>query len=185
MFRSFTLGKKGTLSQPAISNRLHSSIPVRRRTDIPSNSPSTLRSSPNRHLHRGNVIPLSFAHFLSSSSLPPSPENTTASKNPLPISPIKPTQSKPKIDLRPGPIKPNASTSYTPSKPNHISYRPLSPSPHIPSLGVKKAAKRDIEAAEQHGILIPPPPDANWFKKTLHKVIQLSVRFILLDCRES
>jgi hypothetical protein len=43
---------------------------------------------------------------------------------------------------------------------------------------VKETTKRDIEDAEAHGILTPPPPDANWFKRTLHKGIQLAVRLI-------
>jgi hypothetical protein len=41
---------------------------------------------------------------------------------------------------------------------------------------VKETTKRDIEDAEAHGILTPPPLDANWFQRTLHKGIQLAVR---------
>jgi LETM1 and EF-hand domain-containing protein 1 len=33
--------------------------------------------------------------------------------------------------------------------------------------------KKDLHDAEQHGILVPPPADANWFKRTLHQAIQL------------
>jgi hypothetical protein len=47
----------------------------------------------------------------------------------------------------------------------------------------KKEIQQHIHNAEAHGILTPPPPDANWFKRTLHTAIQLFVGFIhaLLD----
>lgn len=47
-----------------------------------------------------------------------------------------------------------------------------SPSPTLRT--VKETARRDIEDAEAHGILTPPPADANWFKRTLHKGLQLA-----------
>ncbi|KAF8629111.1 hypothetical protein AX17_005697 [Amanita inopinata Kibby_2008] len=38
----------------------------------------------------------------------------------------------------------------------------------------KEVSKRDIEEAESHGILTPPPPDSNWFRRMMHKGIQLA-----------
>jgi len=55
---------------------------------------------------------------------------------------------------------------------------------------VKETAKRDIEQAEAHGILTPPPPNANWFRRTMHKGIQLAkfyfrgVKLIFIRRRE-
>jgi len=52
---------------------------------------------------------------------------------------------------------------------------PLPQPPSPPSLtSAKEASKRDIEEAETYGVLTPPPPDANWFKRMLHKAIQLT-----------
>lgn len=80
------------------------------------------------------------------------------------------------FDPRPPPIKPKTSTlsaTFRPIKSTQPIPRPTS---DTSSLGiVKETAKRDIRDAEAHGILTPPPPDANWFKKTLHKGIQLAV----------
>ncbi|KAF8972955.1 hypothetical protein BDZ97DRAFT_1912558 [Flammula alnicola] len=43
-----------------------------------------------------------------------------------------------------------------------------------PKLGeAKEEALHDIHDAEAHGILEPPPPGANWFRRTLHQGIQL------------
>ncbi|KAF9451264.1 hypothetical protein P691DRAFT_796989 [Macrolepiota fuliginosa MF-IS2] len=79
-------------------------------------------------------------------------------------------QRKPKVGLRPGPVKP------PPPRPSTLSAHHLtSPSSTPPPLNeVKETAKRDIEEAEAHGILTPPPPNANWFKRTVHKGIQLA-----------
>ncbi|PFH51987.1 hypothetical protein AMATHDRAFT_74497 [Amanita thiersii Skay4041] len=83
-------------------------------------------------------------------------------------------QRKIKIDLRPAPIKPKSSTLSS----AHVLTKPtLQPtqSPPPPSLGAaKEASRRDIEDAEAHGILTPPPPDATWFKRIMHKGIQLA-----------
>jgi hypothetical protein len=50
----------------------------------------------------------------------------------------------------------------------------------VPKLNLNAAkheAQRDIEEAEKHGILPPPPPGANWFRATLHKAIELAVSY--------
>lgn len=65
-----------------------------------------------------------------------------------------------------------------PTKPNPL----IQPSPKSsdattspPRLAsAKEIARKDVEEAEVHGVLAPPPADANWFKRTLHKAIQLA-----------
>ncbi|KAJ3501663.1 hypothetical protein NLJ89_g9237 [Agrocybe chaxingu] len=54
-------------------------------------------------------------------------------------------------------------------------HRPLVvPPPAAPKLETaKQVAQHDIHDAEAHGILTPPPKDANWFKRTIHQAIQL------------
>jgi hypothetical protein len=103
-----------------------------------------------------------------SSSLPPPPSN----------------QRKQKVELRPGPVKPQKppqpSLSFTlPAVDNQTidPTRQTTLSTSTQSLSdLKQEALRDIEVAEAHGILKPPPADANWFRRTLHKGIELAVR---------
>ncbi|RDB25375.1 LETM1 and EF-hand domain-containing protein 1, mitochondrial [Hypsizygus marmoreus] len=109
------------------------------------------------------------ARLLSSAA----PRPPTPSPPPLPT----PAQRQPKLGLRPAPIKPKSSTASA----TNIPLKPTKPLPHptavphAPSLGeVKLAAKHDIEDAVAHGILAPPPPNANWFRRTLHQGIQLA-----------
>ena len=107
----------------------------------------------------------------------PTPSTDTSSdrKAPLPL----PPQKKPKIDLRPGPIKPKPPPSAhgagaerippsIPTQPSHATTEHKASSP-------TEEVKKDLQDAEQHGILIPPPADANWFKRALHQAIQLFV----------
>ncbi|KAF8891675.1 hypothetical protein BD779DRAFT_1610433 [Infundibulicybe gibba] len=85
-------------------------------------------------------------------------------------------QRKPRIDLRPAPIKLKSTTmssTHTPLKPTKSLPRPESSVSANSLASIKEATKRDIQDAEEHGILTPPPPDANWFKRTMHKGIQL------------
>ncbi|KAF9456627.1 hypothetical protein BDZ94DRAFT_1275167 [Collybia nuda] len=132
--------------------------------------------------HRSSRRPLSSPHSHSltrflSTPIAPSP---TSTKSIPPPPPPSPASRKPKVDLRPAPIKPQVSTSsttYISTKPNVRLPRPINVVPTEPTatLGsVKETAKRDIEDAEAHGILKPPPPDASWVKRTLHKAIELA-----------
>lgn len=102
--------------------------------------------------------------------------------NTLPTSPNK----KPKIDLRPGPIKPKntLTSSHPPIKPA----RPASSAPNsaLKHDSLKEEVIRDITNAEKHGILTPPPADADWFKRTLHQAIQIIVRSLyVIGCYDS
>jgi len=103
---------------------------------------------------------------------PPHPTPTPAASPPLP----PPLRKHPRLDLKPAPIKPSTvSATHTPTKTSHPLPRP-SPTSPIPSLSTVKAqALRDVEDAEAHGVLAPPPPNANWFRRTLHKGIELAV----------
>jgi hypothetical protein len=109
----------------------------------------------------------------------PTTSNSTQKNQPLnnlPTSPIK----KPKIDLRPAPIKPKTTltSSHPPIKPTRPASSVLNSTPKFGS--AKEEVVRDISDAEQHGILTPPPVDANWFKRTLHQAIELFVRSFYL-----
>lgn len=111
---------------------------------------------------------------------PSSPKNLPI--NSLPTSPNK----KPKIDLRPGPIKPKNTLPQSPPLIKPV--RPASSTPNstLKHGSVKEEVIRDITDAEKHGILTPPPADADWFKRTLHQVIQLIVRLLyLIGCYDS
>ena len=120
-----------------------------------------------------------------------------------PISTSSSTQkAKHKVELRPGPAKPGAldatpkSTSNTlpsaPSKPgSQVSAKPLKPPGHVqqdtpaaaspgPSdVSIVQMAKFDIEEAARHGVLKPPPENANWAYKLFHQAKELFVRIRL------
>ncbi|KAF9484466.1 hypothetical protein BDN70DRAFT_872480 [Pholiota conissans] len=113
---------------------------------------------------------------------PPTPPPTAAKlpagdQPPLPLPPHK----KPKLDLRPAPVKPKPPSppASAPPPPTTASTTPQTSAPHhvpaTPSLSeASKEAKHDIEDAEAHGILAPPPLNANWVQRTLHQVIQIA-----------
>ena len=138
------------------------------------------------------------SHCVRLYSTPTVDPTQTAAPNPTPTAKAQTPTGKPKIDLRPAPIKPKPASSLPPTsastatsaaalnKSHHA--RPhlnASETPVTVSLasapGVKEEVKRDMEDAEAHGILIPPPKDASWFKRTLHQAIQLVVRVIVVS----
>ncbi|KAH6914121.1 hypothetical protein BKA70DRAFT_1558131 [Coprinopsis sp. MPI-PUGE-AT-0042] len=95
-------------------------------------------------------------------------------KSPSPSHPVLSTapSRKPKIDLRPAPVKPK-SLKDLPNSP--VKAKPVPKEPQTISLtAAKEEAQKVIADAEKHGILTPPPPGASWFKATLHKAIQLA-----------
>ncbi|KAG6908387.1 hypothetical protein DXG01_004816 [Tephrocybe rancida] len=112
------------------------------------------------------------ARFLST----PVPTPKTRPSN-IPLNSTIPKHNK--LDLRPAPIKPNKSSTVSAT---HIPLKATVPLPKpspgpapLPSLSAsKKEAQRDIEDAEAHGILKPPPEGANWAQRTLHKAIQIA-----------
>ena len=112
----------------------------------------------------------------------PAPSASTQKNQPINTLPTSPNK-KPKIDLRPGPIKPK--NTLPPSPPPIKPARPSSSAPNstLKHSSAKEEVIRDITDAEKHGILTPPPADADWFKRTLHQAIQLIVRSLnVIDC---
>ena len=103
----------------------------------------------------------------------PSTNTSSGQKAPLPL----PPQKKSKIDLRPGPIKPKPPphAAGAPKIPPSIPTQPPHATTEHKVASPAEEVKKDLQDAEQHGILIPPPADANWFKRTLHQAIQLFV----------
>ncbi|KAG6891734.1 hypothetical protein C0992_006154 [Termitomyces sp. T32_za158] len=103
----------------------------------------------------------------------PAPKHRPASP------PTAPPPPKHKVDLRPAPIKPSRASTVSAT---HVPLKAtLPPSNHSDTSesthslrDVKAAARRDIEDAEAHGVLKPPPEGANWFKSTLHKAIEIA-----------
>ena len=115
----------------------------------------------------------------------PAPSPLTPKNQPIDTLPTSPNK-KPKIDLRPGPIKPK--NTLPPSPPPIKPARPASSAPNstLKHGSVKEEVIRDITDAEKHGILTPPPADADWFKRTLHQAIQLIVRSLyVIGCYNS
>lgn len=117
-------------------------------------------------------------------STPDSSTDSHSSQKPSELPPSALHQRKSKVGLRPGPVKPPPTPRPSTLSVHHVPLHPTSP-PHKPPTSasappllneVKETTKRDIEQAEAHGILIPPPPNANWFRRTMHKGIQLAVR---------
>lgn len=129
----------------------------------------------------------SLSHRLSSTSTPPPQRETFASKDPAQYPLHKISSQKPNVNLRPGPIKPEKPlTSITTSSKVPLT-QPKTPNSTPASVGplqvAKETAYRDVENAEAHGILTPPPPDATWFKRILHKGIQLAVCHMLISTK--
>ena len=111
----------------------------------------------------------------------PAPNAHTRDKQQLP--PLPPPTKKPKLDLRPAPIKPKPPSTTTHAVPKPAELAPPPPLPALPSLGAaKEEVKHALEDAEAHGILAPPPPGATWLRRTLHQAIQIAVRVPLLLC---
>lgn len=125
------------------------------------------------------------------SSRPPPTTGATAQDIPHPVP--SPSARKPKVDLRPGPVKPPKSSPD--ASPATQSAVPPNPAPEsIPSVSPSKAdvsasssssaqknsvietAKEDLYDASKHGILAPPPENASWVGKLWHQGKELFVR---------
>ncbi|KIP08288.1 hypothetical protein PHLGIDRAFT_35050 [Phlebiopsis gigantea 11061_1 CR5-6] len=115
-----------------------------------------------------------------STSIPPA-EKAAASSEDLP--PAGARTKKLKVELRPAPVRPqsiaaaaassNASTS-TPAAQDAPGSSPAAPSSATHGQeGLIDVAKHDVEDAAQHGILKPPPENANRFMKLFHQAKEL------------
>lgn len=90
-------------------------------------------------------------------------------------------QRKPKIELRPGPLKATsanqtAATTIPASAPADVEKGANAASDPIPQPGVVESAKIDYGEAARHGILAPPPADASKIGRLWHQAKEYFVR---------
>lgn len=161
--------------------------------------------------HRNASVVIETSHLTQSSryafstsarllTTPISTKSTSPAEPPTPTPPTLKPPSKPKVELRPGPIKSGVSnkpsTSAPPTPPP-----PSAPSPttsHSVEAGAQKLGekaeksveerkepglieitKADYERAIQHGILAPPPADAGRIGKLYHQAKEIFVSWSL------
>lgn len=117
-----------------------------------------------------------------STSIPPS-EKTEVTPEAVPL--VGPRSKKQKVELRPAPLRPKSAAPTLPTpKPSTnaaVSRAPTAAGPSSSSAsaqseGVIEVAKHDVEDAAQHGILKPPPENANKIMKLFHQAKELFVR---------
>lgn len=120
------------------------------------------------------------------STTPPPVKTKAGDVSPPPISTAT-SVGKPKVQLRPAPVKPPPKLSAAPPEPVSA---PTEASPATAKSasapeaskaapheeGIVEATKHDLEDASQHGILVPPPVDASWVGKLWHQAKELFVR---------
>ncbi|KAI0063701.1 hypothetical protein BV25DRAFT_1801777 [Artomyces pyxidatus] len=107
------------------------------------------------------------------STSPHSPATPEAPSEPSPPTPIPPTPRKPKVELRPGPVKLSATRTQTTTKPLlSDTSAPSSPEVKASGASVIDAVKEDWRHASTHGIFDPPPPDAGRIGKLWHQAKQ-------------
>ncbi|KAJ7594705.1 hypothetical protein C8J56DRAFT_1023248 [Mycena floridula] len=121
------------------------------------------RATFRRPRHEGII----FSRF--SSNLPPSTSQSSSSSQP-PLIHVKSSQRK--AGLNPAPMNPKTST-VTAAFPTPLQPAPAFSEPKPEPKGVKETIQADIQQAEDMGILIPTPPDANAPQRFLHKTIQM------------
>lgn len=133
---------------------------------------------------------------------PPSTKSTSSTETPIPTPPALKPSSKPKVDLRPGPIKSGPSAKSSASASPRTVPPPSAPSPSPshsvesgaqklgekledsveekkPEPGVIEITKADYEQAIQHGILAPPPASAGRIGKLYHQAKEIFVSWSL------
>lgn len=126
-----------------------------------------------------------FARLLSSSTQPPIIQKSPPA-TPSQPAPLLPTSRKPKVELRPGPIKPAAKTSTrselnTPSVSSKLptsstqqSTTSSTPAPSTSS-SILETTRQDLIHAHTHGIIPPPPPDAGRVQRMWHQLKEIFV----------
>lgn len=130
---------------------------------------------------------------------PPPTLSTSTSKTSTPTPPLPKPPGKPKVDLRPGPIKAPTSTLKSQS-----TEAPASSSAPTSSLqasntvesekkvdakeggkkaepGIIEATKEDYDKAIEHGILAPPPANAGRVGKLYHQAKEIFVSLSFLS----
>lgn len=104
----------------------------------------------------------------------PSPSET-GKKDGAP-QPIPQALRKPKVELRPGPVKagkstqaPTDATTAPKSAASHQASTSSASTSGVPEEGPIETTKHDLEDAAQHGILQPPPEGAGMIRRLLHQ----------------
>lgn len=120
------------------------------------------------------------SRHVSTSNHPPETNNS----KPVPESVTANLPRKPKVELKPGPLKPQRPTvtSPSPSSPNPLEVQqnektspPVSATSNSGVSSVLDTTKQDFEDASRHGILVPPPKDASWIGSLVHQAKELFV----------
>jgi LETM1 and EF-hand domain-containing protein 1, mitochondrial len=144
-------------------------------------APISTSSSNALHLYR-KTITYSQTISLPACSFSTPPATTSESKDSSDPHTIPPAPLKPKVELRPGPIKP----PIAPSDSRSLRTEKLpatNPSPHLqptsstakPSNIVVEAMKEDLKQAYIHGVLARPPPGAGKVATLWHQAKELFV----------
>ncbi|PPQ99721.1 hypothetical protein CVT24_009704 [Panaeolus cyanescens] len=100
--------------------------------------------------------------------------STTQAHHNAPPPPHLPPTKKPKLDLRPAPVKPTKPTTPLPSASPILKQQQKSTpasSSKSSTTGLAEAKQQtinDISDAESHGILKPPPEGADWFRRKFY-----------------
>lgn len=134
----------------------------------------------HRQLSRPQVVSISWDVRCYSTPTTPPTEKAATSPEGIPLATLP---KKAKVDLRPAPVKVTSTPSTTPPNPpaaptavSEGSSKPTTQSSAASpssSEGIIDAAKHDVEAAAQHGILKPPPENAGRFMKLFHQAKEL------------
>jgi len=139
------------------------------------------------HLHRKkSYLQTSFlpACFFSTPPTSTSESKDTSNPHTIPHAPVKP-----KVELRPGPIKPPITSQSSRAKKlptTNSSLRPQSTSPTgTLSNSIAETMKEDLQQAYIHGVLARPPPGAGKVATFWHQVKGLFVRLQTLQTRHS
>ena len=142
---------------------------------------STSSSNALNSLRRSTYSQTFFLPACSFSTPPTTPSVSKDASTPhsIPLTPVKP-----KVELRPGPIKPPIATSNsqnprTKKHPTTKSSQPQSTSSTTkPSGTIAETLKEDLKQAYIHGILARPPPDAGKVATLWHQAKELFVRWL-------
>ncbi|KAI0644652.1 hypothetical protein C8Q79DRAFT_1104954 [Trametes meyenii] len=179
-----SLRRNGLVDSRTVTRHHRAAAAARHGSRNISISVRTLNGSPWKHSG-----PLSLALHPRFVSTTPPPTTSSPSKD-APPTISGSTPRKPKVELRPGPVKPPKVSSETTPAP--VSLAPsTSASEHAPATAhssaegsahphsttpvshVIEVAKEDYQEASKHGILTPPPANASWAGRLFHQAKEL------------
>ncbi|KAF8462234.1 hypothetical protein DFH94DRAFT_640706 [Russula ochroleuca] len=142
-------------------------------------APISTSSSNALHLYR-KTITYSQTFFLPACSFSTPPTTTPESKDASSLHTIPPATLKPKVELRPGPIKPPIAPSSSQSPrtkklptTNPSFHSQLTSSTAKPSNIIVETMKEDLKQAYIHGVLTRPPPGAGKVATLWHQAKEL------------